>query len=320
MKNSVLRLTKSATFLSLLMAIAISSCSSENQDIRPLQNPTEHTAFEELSLSIEKKTDEFFAMHSPDSGSRKSFWSRLFHVVWSDVSTTAIAFFTSFDFKDSAEKGGAASVQTALKEIHDVLTSNSPIANLTCTSDKINNLLKESLTMLNKQSYELGDKNIGLWHNAIVLTMITDGISVKDDLNAISLAAANSSKKLSKSSGLDCNYSTSDYGKLIYNTTNSFFETIYDEDPTIICDNIARKYTSYSNEMNIIKTFYLKLIYCHNLEEIDKLTDLYIYEVDKSNISEKSKTIINIQLSVAKNSSILWDMVYNDINTLKLSN
>ena len=325
----------------LMMAICVvllNACSSDYREegvatseelcfkSKVVAGAEQDSAFYELNAAIDERVTGFFANKGASPQFLGGLLKRIISAIGSDICCTVTTFCETEDFAKSLMAGGNASLQGFIRNVIIVVREDisykedeiisTPLIDLLENPASIEMELSDYINNINLTNKKIDEENIGLWHNALVLTMIKDSLKISDDIMHTSKVAYNVGAKLNDKVSAVCKLDYNYTENSIYELSNEYFETIYDPNPQSICDNILilNKIPQMEKEVKLMKGYFNDLMKCESVEEIHEITDIYLEEMEHSRLYPSSIQRLVMQFNIAKMSSLLWNMIYKELN------
>ncbi len=153
-----------------------------------------------------------------------------------------------------------------------------------------------------KSVYLSDDTNIGALHNAVILQSI-----LNDDMDFETTEQLVQSIMTSIN---DLGFETHELVvQDVVNEIDEFFETIYDDDISVMYDRLSKKYPERKEEFKILNQYLSTTENMGSVEDIMKFSEGYVSIINQSNISPAIKKALNSNISIAPASHKLWRMV-----------
>lgn len=316
--------------MSIMLLSMCNSCSSDFNDTISSQEETSSkeqvvavdetsAEFDALSNAIYKKASAFLA-NQGESPQFLGFLSKLFKTVAADVCSTVMSMTKGYDFEYTLATAGNASTragQTGTAEIWKwtIEFSNTPIINTINNQGLVSTELENCISSINASGKSISEENIGLWHNAIIIKSFINGLRFDSDDEEITDATIESLNWVNSRSFESCQLVKTIDKNTIHDLTNTYYAIYHKANPRESIQCIKDSQPTYNKEVNLLTQYFNDLELCQDLASANKITEIYITEIESSTIPTKSKKLLLTALSVAKSSASLWDLIYSNIDS-----
>jgi len=153
-----------------------------------------------------------------------------------------------------------------------------------------------------KSVYLADDTNIGAIHNAVILQSILNDdmyFETTEQLVRSIIASVNA---------LGIELHELDVQDVVHEI-DEFFETIYDDDISVMYDRLSKKYPEREEEFKILNQYLSTTENIGSVEDIMEFSEGYVSIINQSNISPAVKKALSSNISIAPSSHKLWRMV-----------
>lgn len=289
--------------LSLFVALAIAvgfmtACSSEDE-VSAQSSNEQHSEYAELMAELSDYTATFCATH--ESPSRKDWgWKKFRDAVNADFAGysngSAVACIST-----SRRKWKELKLQEQLEDIENSLDegeNNSESFNLS-TSDR--NYL--SLQIDSLRNVYLADKtNVGALHNAAIYQSMLDDDTTFETTEELVQSVIRSLENLNVGI-LDIDE------KKAVQEVDEFFETIYDENVSVMFKRLSQKYPEKQEAFKVLNQYGIATSQIESVEDLVTFSEGYMKIIRNSGLTDPVKDELIKNISIFPSSQILWSGV-----------